>query len=176
MDNRDQSRKPGERLLIARARHSKLKAPALNCAVTMSIKVKQILRSWPCDVPFERAVRQNLALLLKLNDAGQAWGTIADLLTSVGARHKHDRPVSGKMLNTVVLRSKRALSKAKISVTVDNRLGEERPVLSDPVPPSQANRPQLDPPTQSQNASNALGQRLADAAFMRNSARGPFEE
>lgn len=142
----------------------------------MSLKLKKLLRSWPCDVPFERAVRQNLALLLKLNDAGRAWGTIANVLTSVGARHKHDRPVSGKQLNTVVLRSKRVVSKANICATVDNRLGNEHPVMSDPAPSFQADRTQLDPLPQSPNANNVLGQRLADAAFMRNSARGTFEE
>ncbi|MBI2802878.1 MAG: hypothetical protein HYX63_21845 [Gammaproteobacteria bacterium] len=65
---------------------------------------KELLRHWPIQIPFERAVRRNLTAVKKLNDAGWTWRQIAAVLTGLGARHANGQPINGKQLNTVVLR------------------------------------------------------------------------
>lgn len=106
----------------------------------MRSELQNLVKTWPFDIPFERAVRSHYVALQQLETLGLTWATIADALTQAGARHRNGRPISARQMNSVFLRVRKAqLTTSSDAVSFDpaprmRTIADETERVSDPAP------------------------------------------
>lgn len=136
----------------------------------MTGRYDKLLKDWPGDVPFERVVRQRIAVLDELVEQGVTWSAISAALTRVGLTQRDGSPLNWRQVNAVYLRSRRT-TRLPRSEELDFERADRRQKKPAFVPPSQTRTAAM-----AGGSNSDLAIRLAEARTLSRQIKDQYEE
>lgn len=131
-------------------------------------RYEELVHEWPDDVPFERVFRQRLEVVDELQRIGVTWSSIASAMARAGITQRNGRPLTGRQLSAVYLRSRQHVRSSVSTGQVQSR--------SAAIPAAGRNPDAAGAIPAPRGRGEELARRLADARQLNKAPSTQYEE